>query len=104
MSFANGKYAYGYCDLTGFRYPLKDLKPQIVNGIPTGLLFGKDVWSPDQPQLHLGRVRVDDPQALRNPRPDQSMEESRALFGFDPVGNDAVFMQGQVGIVRVTTS
>ena len=104
MSFASGKYAYGFCDLTGFRYPLKDLKPEIKNGRPTGLLVGKDVWSPDQPQLHLGRVKVNDPQALRNPRPDQSLEESRALAGFDPVGNDAVFMRGEVGIARVVIS
>ena len=101
MSYASGKHAYGFCDLTGFRYPLKDLKPQIKNRRPTGLLVGKDVLSPDQPQLQLGRVKVNDPQALRDPRPDQALEASRALAGFDPVGNDAVFMQGQVGIARV---
>ena len=27
-------------------------------------------WDPDQPQLQLGMYPVDDPQALRNPRPD----------------------------------
>lgn len=49
-------------------------------------------------------MKVNDPQALRNPRPDQSLEESRALAAFDPVGNDAVFMRGEVGIARVVIS
>ncbi len=112
MSYASGKYAFGYCDLTGFRYPLKDLVPQIVNGRPTGLRVGKDVVSPDQPQLQLGRLRLDDPQALRDARPDQSLDESRKLFAFDPVGggNSALGsrtvgldMFGEVGTVKVVT-
>ena len=86
MSYASGKYAFGYCDRTGFRYPKKDLVPQIVNQRPTGLLVGKDVLDKDQPQLQLGKVRLDDPQALRNPRPDQSLDESRELFSWNPVG------------------
>ncbi len=112
MSYASGKYAFGYCDLTGFRYPLKDLVPQIVNGRPTGLRVGKDVVSPDQPQLQLGRLRLDDPQALRNARPDQSLDESRRLFAFDPVGGGntalgsrtvGLDMFGEVGTVKVVT-
>ena len=112
MSYAAGKYAFGYCDLTGFRYPLKDLVPQIVNGRPTGLRVGKDVVSPDQPQLQLGRLRLDDPQALRNARPDQSLDESRRLFAFDPVGGGntalgsrtvGLDMFGEVGTVKVVT-
>ncbi len=112
MSYASGKYAFGYCDRTGFRYPKKDLVPQIVNQRPTGLLVGKDVVDPDQPQLQLGRVRVDDPQALRNPRPDQSLEQSRKFFAFDPVGGGVTALgsrtvgldiEGQIGNVTVTT-
>lgn len=86
MSWAEGKHAFGYCDRTGFRYPKKDLVPQIVNRRKTGLLVGRDVVDPDQPQLQLGRVRTNDPQALRNPRPDQSLDESRAQFAWNPVG------------------
>tara|TARA_A100001515_G_scaffold9652_1_gene8020 strand:- start:129 stop:467 length:339 start_codon:yes stop_codon:yes gene_type:complete len=112
LSYASGKYAFGYCDRTGFRYPKKDLVPQIVNQRPTGLLVGKDVVDPDQPQLQLGRVRVDDPQALRNPRPDQSLEQSRKFFAFDPVGGGVTALgsrtvgldiEGQIGNVTVTT-
>ena len=51
--FAEGKHAYGFCDMTGFRYKLKDLVPEIVNQRPTGFLVGKDVVDPDQPQLQL---------------------------------------------------
>ena len=65
--FANGKHSFGFCDLTGF-------------------LVGKDVVDKDQPQLQLGKVKVDDPKAIRNPRPDRGLEQSRALFAFDPVG------------------
>jgi len=33
-------------------------------------------WEPDQPQLQLGMYPVDDPQALRNPRRDNSYYQS----------------------------
>lgn len=112
MSYASGKYAFGYCDRTGFRYPKKDLVEQIVNQRPTGLLVGKDVVDEDQPQLQLGRVRVDDPQALRNPRPDQSLQESRKFFAWNPVGGGVTELgsrtvgldiTGQIGNVTVVT-
>ncbi len=113
MSYAAGKYAFGYCDLTGFRYPKKDLIPLIVNQRPTGLLVGRDVWDPDQPQLQLGKVRTNDPQALRNPRPDQSLDESRKVFAWNPVGGGITALgsrtvgldiEAQVGRVTVVTS
>ena len=36
------------------------------------MLFRSECWDPDQPQLQLGMYPVDDPQGLRNPRPDRS--------------------------------
>tara|TARA_R100001591_G_scaffold8618_1_gene15395 strand:+ start:363 stop:809 length:447 start_codon:yes stop_codon:yes gene_type:complete len=101
MSYAKAKHAFGFCDKTGFRYPLKDLVPEYNNGVKTGFLVGRDVVDPDQPQNFLGRIKINDPQSLRNPRPDRSLIESRSLFGFDPVGNDAVFMTAFVGRVSV---
>mgnify|MGYP003679290358 CR=1 FL=1 len=65
--FARGNHAYGICDMTGFRYKLKDLVPEIVNQRPTGFRVGKDVVDKDQPQLQLGKVKVDDPRPLRDP-------------------------------------
>lgn len=101
MSYARGKYAFGYCDKTGFRYPLSDLVPEFNNGVRTGFLVGRDVVDPDQPQNFLGRLKIFDPQSLRNPRPDTSLEESRGLFGFNPVWNDLQFMQAEVGTVAI---
>jgi hypothetical protein len=68
-SYAKGKKAFGFCDRCGFRYDLKDLKTETVNLATTNLLVCPVCWDPDQPQNMLGRVKVDDPQALRNPRP-----------------------------------
>ena len=104
MSYAKAKYAFGFCDKTGFKYPLKDLVPEYNNGVKTGFLVGRDVVDPDQPQNFLGRLKINDPQSLRNPRPDTSLIESRALYGFNPVGNAAVFMTASVGRVSVTTT
>ena len=101
MSYARGKYAFGYCDKTGFRYPLSDLVPEFSNGVKTGFLVGRDVVDPDQPQNFLGRIKINDPQSLRNPRPDTSLQVSRGLFGFNPVWNDAQFMTAQAGSVNI---
>ena len=104
MSYAKGKYAFGFCDKTGFRYPLKDLVPEYNNGVKTGFLVGRDVADPDQPQNFLGRLKINDPQSLRNPRPDTSLLASRAIVGFNPVGNPAVIATGSVGRVSVSIS
>ena len=104
MSYAKAKYAFGFCDKTGFRYPLKDLVPEYNNGVKTGFLVGRDVADPDQPQNFLGRIKINDPQSLRNPRPDTSLVESRALFGFDPVGSQGTLMTAFVGRVSVTAT
>lgn len=78
--------AFGYCDRTGFRYPLNELREQWRNGQPTGLLVGKDVMDIDHEQLRLDEVDASDDISLDNPRPDTSQAESRALTAFDPVG------------------
>ena len=46
MAFASNKNAYGICDITGFRYNLRDMKKTW-----DGLLVGPDQWSPKHPQL-----------------------------------------------------
>ncbi len=102
MSYAKAKYAFGFCDKTGFRYPLKDLVPEYNNGVKTGFLVGRDVVDPDQPQNFLGRLKINDPQSLRDPRPDRALLESRALYGFNPVGNQGTLMTASVGRVTVT--
>ena len=101
MTIARSKYAYGYCDRTGFRYPLNELVDEFKNGVKTGLRVGRDVADGDHPQNSLGRVRIFDPQSLAQARPDRSLEESRQLFGFNPVWNSAQFMTASVGRVSV---
>jgi hypothetical protein len=102
MSIARSKYAYGYCDRTGFRYPLNELVDEFHNGVKTGLKVGKDVSDGDHPQNFLGRMRIFDPQSLPYARPDRSLQESRQLFGFDPVWNPAQYITASVGKVTVT--
>jgi hypothetical protein len=108
--FATGKYAFGFCDRTGFRYKLKDLVPQVRAGRMTGLMVGRDMLDEDQPQNFLGRLGdYTDPEALRDPRPDTSENASRRLFAFDPVGSGNANTSGNlvarasVGSVTVTT-
>ena len=102
MSFARGKRAFGFCDRTGRRYPIADLVDEYQNGTKTGFRVGRDVADKDHPQNHLGRIRIFDPQTLMNPRPDISMDASRALYGFKPVGHPSTFVQGVVGQVKIT--
>ena len=102
MTTARSKYAFGFCDRTGFRYPLNELVDEFKNGVKTGLRVGRDVADGDHPQNFLGRVRIFDPQSLALARPVRSLEESRLVFGFSPVWNPAQFMTGSVGRVVVS--
>jgi hypothetical protein len=55
---------------------LKQLKIQIVKTRPFQIKVCPTCWDPDQPQLSLGMYPVDDPQAVREPRPDVSYLQS----------------------------
>ena len=70
--FASGKNAISECDRCGFRYKLKELKKLTIKTKQVNILVCPTCWDPDQPQLQLGMYPVDDPQALRNPRRDNS--------------------------------
>jgi hypothetical protein len=70
--FASGKHAIAECDRCGLRYKLKELKKQVLKTKTYNLLVCPTCWDPDQPQLQLGMYPVDDPQGLRDPRPDLS--------------------------------
>jgi len=74
--FASGKYAIAECDRCGQRYKLKELRTQIVKTKPFKIKVCKTCWDPDQPQLSLGLYPVNDPQAVRDPRPDTSYFQS----------------------------
>lgn len=111
--YARGKRSFGFCDVTGFRYRLKDLVPLIRDGRATGFRVGYDVLDKDNPQYELGRMNMSDPQALRNPRPDTSLLQSRSLGAFDPVGGGitelgsrtlGLDITGEIGQVKVVIS
>jgi len=124
--FASGKKAIAECDRCGQRFLLKRLKKEIIKGKTFDLLVCPECWDPDHPQLHLGEFPVDDPQALRNPRPDRSYVASGLLadgyqgegsrniqWGWYPVGGSRFFDDAltpnllalgvQIGTVTVTT-
>lgn len=70
--FASGKWAISECDRCGFRYKLKELKKIVIKTKNINILVCPTCWEPDQPQLQLGMYPVYDPQALENPRRDNS--------------------------------
>lgn len=70
--FASAKNAISECDVCGFRYKLTKLRPLVIKTKVTNILACPECWNPDQPQLQIGMYPTDDPQAVRNPRPDVS--------------------------------
>ena len=125
--FAAGKRAISECDRCGFRFKLKNLKELVIKTKNVNILVCPQCWEKDHPQLLLGMYPVDDPQALRNPRPDRSYvtsgllvtnylgEGSRAIFwGWNPVGGSRLFTTeltpnplvavGSIGTVTVSTT
>lgn len=125
--FASGKKAIAECDRCGFRYKLKRLKQLVIKTKNVNLLVCPTCWEQDHPQLQLGMYPVDDPQALRNPRPDNSYQQSglnvngnpgegsRIIqWGWNPVGLDnplglsglpnTLLGVGSVGSVTVETT
>ena len=122
--YASGKIAIAICDRCGFQFRLRELRTLIVKTKQVNILVCKSCWEPDQPQLQLGMYPVDDPQALRNPRKDNTYyqsgttatgsigEGSRNIqWGWAPVGMSRGFDSeltpnnlvgvGQVGTVTV---
>ena len=80
QGFASGKNSHGFCDRCGFRVKLSLMKKISVNEKLTNIKVCPTCWEPDHPQYRIGRVDMSDPQALRDPRPDTALEDSRELF------------------------
>jgi hypothetical protein len=74
--YSSGKFAIAQCDRCGFRYKLSQLKRLVIKTKNVNILVCQDCWEPDQPQLQLGMYPVNDPQAVRNPRPDLGYYQS----------------------------
>lgn len=87
--FASGKHAIAECDRCGFRFKLRQLRKLVLKTKNTNIMVCDDCYESDHPQLMQGMYPVDDPQALREPRPDLSLSEggSRDIqWGWNPVG------------------
>jgi len=74
--FASGKHSIAECDRCGQRYKLHQLKIEIIKTKPFNIRVCPTCWDPDQPQLQLGLYPVNDPQGVRDPRPDVSYYSS----------------------------
>jgi hypothetical protein len=92
--FASGKHAISECDRCGFRYKLKQLRYLIIKTKVTNILVCTECWEEDQPQLQLGMYPVDDPQAIRNPRPDVSYVTSGVGDDGYPSGGSRIIQWG----------
>jgi hypothetical protein len=123
--FASGKHAISQCDRCGQRFRLTQLKKLTVKTKQVNIMVCPECWEPDHPQLRLGMHPVNDPQALRNPRPEIGYEVggigtdgeatggSRIIqWGWNPVGGardggltpNALNLVVNVGSVTVVTT
>ena len=100
--FSSAKNAIAECDRCGFRYKLTQLKQLVIKTKNVNILVCPTCWEPDQPQLQLGLYPVNDPQAVRNPRPDTSYYTPIGInggdggsrvtqWGWNPVGYNTSF-------------
>jgi len=92
--YASGKWAIAECDRCGQRYKLKQLKKQVLKTKIYDIKVCPTCWDPDQPQLSLGLYPVNDPQAVREPRPDVSYQVSGIDSLGNPSGGSRVFQWG----------
>ena len=91
--YTTNKNAIADCDVCGFQFKLKKLKDLYVRKTNTHIKACPECWNPDQPQNMQGMYPVEDPQAVRDPRPDKSFTpdgpfSSRDIqWGWNPVGS-----------------
>ena len=85
-AYATGKKSLAICDRCGCREKHVLMAFQVVNSVRTGLRVCRDCMDQDHPQLRLNRLRIDDPQALQNARPESDKYTQRELIppAYDP--------------------
>ena len=119
--FASGKHSIAECDRCGQQYKLKKLRFEVIKTKLYQLKVCEECWDPDQPQLLLGMFPIEDPQAVRQPRPDTTYVTSGIntlgypsggsrdiQCGWNPVGGASQFDVGitpnyLVGVTSVGT-
>ena len=95
--YSSGKNAIAQCDRCNFRYKLKQLKRLVIKTKNVNILVCPECWEPDQPQLSLGLYPVNDPQAVRNPRPDSPSYYQSGLDGLQTVSQTGP-LQSETGV------
>ena len=92
--FASYKRAFGFCDICGQRAQLSIMRKVYVMGKLINSKRCKECWDPDAPQNWTGIIggqkASNDPQALREPRPDTNRNDSCSDFAFNPVATQQV--------------
>lgn len=82
-AYATGKHAFQICDRCARRVRYGELTDQIMDRRSTGLLVCRQCLDEDHPQLQVGRLRIRDPQSLRDQR-GEDYRLSRGTFGWSP--------------------
>ena len=97
--YASGKYAIAECDRCGQRYKLKELKKEIIKTKLYQIKVCPSCWTPDHPQLQLGMYPVEDPQAIRDPRPDTNTWYASGTTGLQtsPTTGTGIDQEGYPG-------
>lgn len=92
--FASNKRAFGFCDRCGFRGPLRTFTYVYILGKQQNIRVCKecqDYRNGDNEAYWWGilggQKAANDPQALRNPRPDANRNASCSDFAFNPVAS-----------------
>jgi hypothetical protein len=109
--FASKKRAFAFCDRCGQRCQLKVMTYTYVLGRRQNIKVCKecqDENNGDHPQYWVGIIGSqkvsNDPQALREPRPDTNRNESCSDFAFSPVATQTVnFYLNNVFVTEFTS-
>tara|TARA_X000001382_G_C3143007_1_gene170234 strand:+ start:71 stop:352 length:282 start_codon:yes stop_codon:yes gene_type:complete len=72
MAYASGKRSKAICDRCGQKYKYSQLREEVENSRRNGLRVCSSCLDVDHPQLKLGKTKIVDNQALKNPRPDKA--------------------------------
>lgn len=95
--FSSGKNAIALCDKCGFTYPLNILKKYYIMGKQINSKVCPECWDPDAPQNWVGilggQKAANDPQALREARPDNQRLQSCSNFAFNPVATLVMYTE-----------
>ena len=109
--FASKKRAFAFCDRCGQRCQLKVMTYTYVLGHKQNIKVCKecrDENNGDHPQYWVGIIGgqkvANDPQALREPRPDTNRNESCSDFAYNPVATQTLnFYLNNVFVTEFTS-